>query len=394
VRSSILTVVLCAKFCATPLLAREQRHPYWSVDLDQYGLSNGRPGTATASYSESIVAATDNYVAVAFDVKEPVGSPPHLPAEAQSSLSLVIFDANNGKLSATCGPWIVSSWFNLWSTAGGSFLLHLTSLSDASPQGSETLLLVSPTCTELKRIRLPYQENLAHHSWQILQSPSRHTLLLVEEHKDGNDYQLRGSDSLELERQWFEPNSKAPLIIAVSDKGLLGVLPRPTSATSDASPIADYYRTFDGAWRRLPLSNYYSFLSDDALVGTTDSAAQSWSVSKTHVAAIRLDGTAIFSATVSSAGYHVARTSEILVSSDGDHFAFTLDLSGAGWFWGNLDMGPEHHSVYVWSASRPEPCAKIKLRSWLDLPSLAFAPGGSWFALLLDGSKLSVRPLP
>jgi hypothetical protein len=202
------------------------------------------------------------------------------------------------------------------------------------------------------------------------------------------DYQLRVLDSLDVIRQWLEPIPKAPMIIGVSDGGLLGVVRRPTNEAPDY-----YYRTFDGVWKPLPISDCYSFLSDDILVGTKSSVPQPWKVSKTQVRAIRLDGTTVFSAIVSDNGYHVEPMSDISVSSDGDHFAFSLDFAGAGWLWGNLDMGPEHHSGYVWSLSRAKPCAKIRLRRWLSHSVFAFAPQDSWFALL-DGSRLTVQPLP
>jgi hypothetical protein len=393
-KSQFLIVMLLASFSPASLLASPQRHPHWSVDLAKYGYFTGPAGTASALHSDDAVAATDRYVAVAVDVKGTAADPPKMPAEPQSKLSLLIFEADNGKLSAKCGPWTVNSWFDLWPTAGGNFLLHLTPLSDASPQGVETLLLLSPACVRLKQIILQDQGSAKKDSWQTLQSPSRQTLLLIKEQEEGSGYELRGLDTLDLKRQWFEPKSEAPIVIGVSDKGLLGVLPRPM--VSETRPIADYYRTFEGNWRLLSVSNYYSFLSDDALVGTKDSAPERWNVSKTQVTAVGLDGTPVFSAVVSGTGYHVERSSDFSVSSDGNHFAFILDFSGAGWLWGNLDMGPEQHSAYVWSVSRASPREKVKLGNWLDHPFLAlsFAPDGSWFAVLLDRSRLSIRSLP
>ena len=135
----------------------------------------------------------------------------------------------------------------------------------------------------------------------------------------------------------------APKIIGVSDNGFLGVPPGPKSTVIESRPIADdynYYRTFDGPWQRLPYSNCDSFLSDDTLICTSESTPEPWKVSKTQIKAIRLDGTVTFSATVSGAGYHVWRNSDISVSSGGDHFAFTLDFAGAGWLWGTLDWDP------------------------------------------------------
>jgi hypothetical protein len=381
----ILTVLLAAALPPTALLALEQRHPQWSVDLGKHGYSESL-GTA--------LAVTDNRVALAFDVKEPATGLPQAPAEPRSRLSLLIFDANNGTLSAKCGPWPVgNTFFNLWTTPSGNFLLHLMPLSDTSSQGPEMLLLLSPTCVELKRILLPYRESSEHRSWQSLQSPSRRTLLLIRKQNEGSDYQLRDSESLDLKSQWSEPNSNAPVIFGVSDKGLLGALPGPSAVTEETRPKADYYRTFDGAWRRLPFSHYCSFLSDDALVGTIDPTLKAWEVSKTQVTAIQLDGTTILSTTVSGVGYHVERASSISVSSDGNHFAFALDFSGAGWLWGNLDMGPEHHSVYVWSTSRAKPQAEIKLKHWEGYVHFALASSGSWFALI-DRPTLTVRPLP
>jgi len=389
-KSQFLTVLLLATFSPTSLLAAQQRHPHWSVDLDQYGNSVGRLGKTSAFYSDDVVAVTDRYVAVAVEAKEPAAGLRRNPAESESTFSVLIFEATNGKLSAKCGPWTVDGWFYLWPSAGGNFLLHVTPSSDGSHLGVEMLLLLSPACAQLKQLILRDQGNAKTRSLHILQSPSLRTLLLVKEQKEGSRYELRDSETLDLKGQWFEPISEAPIIVGVSDKGFLGVLPRPSSMVSETDPIADYYRTFDGDWRALPVSNYYSFLSDDALVGTKGSAIEGWKVSTTQVTAVGLDGTPVFSAIVSGTGYHVQRSSDISVSSDGNHFAFILDFSGAGWLWGNLDMGPEHHAVYVWSVTHESPCAKVKVGDWPNLPALA--PDGSWFAVL-DRSTLSIRPV-
>ena len=388
-KSQLLAVVLFVTLSPASPRAAQQRHPQLSVNLDQYGWK------APAFYADERVAATDNYVAVTLDAKEPATGPTTTPAEPKSKLSLLIFEADNGKLNAKCGPWPVNGYFDLLPTAGGNFLLHLTLVSDANPHGAETLLLLSPACTQLKQVTLRDQGNAKNRSGHILQSPSRQTLLLIEEEEGGRAYELRGSDTLDLKKQWFEPNSTAPIIIGVSDKGFLGTLP-PPSVVSKTSPIADYYRTFEGDWRLLNVSDYFSFLSDDALVGTKDSAPESWKVSAAQVAAVRLDGTPVFSARVARTGYHVERSSEISVSSDGKHVALILDFAGAGLVWGNLDMGPEHHFIYVWSVARPSPCAKIELRNWLDHPYLAlsFGPDDLWFAVLVERSRLEIRPLP
>lgn len=388
-RFLILTVALWAIFSPISFLALNTSTPAWFIDLDKYGDSAGQPDAAPALHSEYALAATDKYVAVALAVRGSATRPPQV--DSQSKMSLLILDANSGKLSAKCGPWTINTDLDVLATADGGFLLHMTPLADTNPQKSETLLLLSSTCAQLKQIQLPYRDGPENSSWLPLQSPTRHTLLLIRNQKEGIDYQLRASDSLDMISQWHEPISKAPIVVGVSDKGFLGVVQRPTTEASEASEY--YYRTFDGAWRRLPISSYYSFLSDDILVGAMNSSPQPWKVNKAQVKAIRLDGTTVFSAAVSSNGYHVEPMSDISVSSDGDHFALSLDFAGAGWLWGNLDMGPEHHSVYVWSLSRAKPCAKIRLRRWLGHPLLAFAPRGSWFASL-DGSKLTVQPVP
>jgi hypothetical protein len=387
-KSQSLAVFLATISWTSVLAAQQHRpHPHWSVDLDKYVNS-------TSLYSDDVIAATDSYVAVAIDAKKTGTDSPKIAANSHSDLSVLVFEVNTGKLSVKCGPWTINGWFQLWPTAGGNFLLHLTSLSDTNPQVVETLLLLSPACAQLKQITLQTGGDAKKHPWKILQSPSRQTLLLIKEQEEGSGYEVRDLDTLELKKHWFEADSKTPIITGVSDKGFLGILPKPSSPF-DTRPIADYFRTFEGDWRLLPESNYYSFLSDDALVGTENSFPEGWKVSGTQVSVVGLDGATIFSERVSGTGYHVGRSSDIAVSTDGNHFAFTLEFSGAGWLWGNLDMGPEYHSVYVWSKTRASLCARIKLENWLDHPSLAlsFAPDGSWFAVLLNRSSLSIRSL-
>lgn len=353
------------------------RRSHWSVDLTRYGYS-GTPAE---------FAASNDFVALAVDV--PDDGPKHPSAEGESSyrISLLIFGVGRGKLAATCGPWPGSGSLRLWSTAQGNFLIWLRNRVGAAKQPSAfRLFLVSPSCKKLKELDLDSPGTQS--SWDILLSHSRRTLLLrLGRRGEGGDVQIRDADTLALRSQWTEPRSGSHEIIGLSDDALLGADP---SGPNEFNPPR-YIRPFGGKWHRLPVASACAFLSNSRLVSVKQPTVPSWDTGKSRVLVTGIDGTPILSSEVSGFQYWVAPSSGFEEAADGRHFGWIFEFMGAGWLWGNLDMGPEHHAIYVWSAPNPKPVAKIRLRHIYD-SQMALPPDGNGVAWL-DGSRLNFRRL-
>ena len=87
----------------------------WSVDLNDYSLMEGRSEDGKTHRAEVSLAATNGVIAVA------LGNPPSMaaangPADLFRSpwkVTLLLFDASDGKLKKKIGPWSCDFSFEL-----------------------------------------------------------------------------------------------------------------------------------------------------------------------------------------------------------------------------------------------------------------------------------------
>src|ERR1700675_4139707 len=98
----IVTVFLCVALFPSARLAGQQPHSNWSVRLDKYGYSRLRQRTALAPYSKGVLGGKKSHVALAIALKESATIASQSLANSRSNLSLFIFDANDGALTAKC----------------------------------------------------------------------------------------------------------------------------------------------------------------------------------------------------------------------------------------------------------------------------------------------------
>ncbi|HEV2315755.1 MAG TPA: hypothetical protein VGR94_10645 [Candidatus Acidoferrales bacterium] len=153
VRFAILVVALVSVAIPVCLLGTQQQDPHWSVDLRRYGHPTEHHGAATVPYSDATVEASNDKVVLALNVEQDGGTTGDAFVNSPGQLSLLVFNAENGKLSAKCGPWPDGIWFEVWVTDGGNVLLHLEPPHSERNNDTGQLLLLSPSCEVLQRLQ-------------------------------------------------------------------------------------------------------------------------------------------------------------------------------------------------------------------------------------------------
>jgi hypothetical protein len=383
----------------------------WSVDLSVYDLRAGHVNATRTHKPTILLAATNSVVAVAW------GKPAHPagPGELDKWLSepwevtLLLFDANNGKLKVKRGPWSSDFSFELYPTARGNFLLFLRHFHDAKQNPGETLYLLSSSGEELKKLDLLPSIRGSKPNWnEFLVSSSGGTVLLGQILEDGVHYRLLESDTLETKLEWTrEAGSDSPWIVALSDKELLGFRhtknqENPQRADSERDV---YVRSFDGPWlplhAALDVSHHggveqglrptqLAFLSDSVIVGVNAKRKDL----EGSIVLLQSDVTFLSPPVIPKLPDRTSLTGPVAVSAGGRFFGvgfqhepwmshllldvMTMDIT----FWNDDSL------FLVWEASSPEPVARIPLGT--DVRALSLAPDDPPTLAFVNGSTLKV----
>jgi hypothetical protein len=383
----------------------------WSVDLHDYGVMEKRGENGGYYHPTVSLAATNNVIAVA------LGNPDSLAAADMSAnrysgtwkVTLLMFDANDGKLKRKIGPWSSDFSFELHPTAQGNFLLLLRHIWSAKENPAETLYLLSSSGEELKKMDLAPSVKRSKPEWsEFLVSPGGRTVLLGQVLEDNVLYRTLETDTLETKLEWKrEPGSDSPWIVAISDKELLGI--RGTKA--QAKPLeADrerdvFVRSIDGSWHppntTLDVTRHggvglglqptpLSFLSDAVLVGVHAKGKEI----EGSIVVLQSDGTILFRPVIPKLPDRTNLIGPVAVSAGGRYFAvgfehqpwishllldvMTMDIT----FWDD-DL-----FFLVWEASSPEPVARVPVGT--DLRAISFAPDYPPTLAFIAGSKLQI----
>lgn len=376
----------------------QNRHPSWSADLVRYGYPAERHGAATVPYSDAALAVSESNVLLAFNVTQGAGMTSNALLNSPWQFSLLIFNAENGNLRAQCGPWIDGSFFEVWATDRGNFLVHLHPPHDDRGRSTEQVLVLSPACQVLQRLQLPLLAD-ENRDYSLLLSPSGHTLLISIPTAQGLERDLRDADTLAVRTSWVDTEKGDPQIVSISDSGLLGL--KSASQISTGIPVERiFYRTFEAhQWREIldeGPSQLTTFISNDAFIETAATgSSNAWATSEVRIAIRKLEGTTAFSTAISRRNANISPGSPFAVSPSGHYFGVVLSSYSVDSFWRFFDMSPGHDEAYIWSLGSAQPVARINVRSGsLELgQQLAFAPDDSWFALR-SGKTVVVRPLP
>lgn len=384
---TVLLATLVA-LCAPALAGREAQGPQWSENLSKYGYS-------ARLYSYTAIAASNDNVAVALN-----GAVTDTPAaflSANRKLSLLIFNANDGKFRTACGPWAGGILFDLWSTFDGNFILYQGPHQGSPEKSNGHILLLSPACQVLKRIELP--ELGKQGGSEFLISPTRRTFLIEEHSGQDTKCEVQDANTL-LVRFKIALDSGNPRIVAVSDDGLLGVKSVHSGSSTRAVARFFYFDFHAQKWSEIPgpdapdALSFFRFVSNDAFIETTMTGnSDAWTTGGIQIAIRKMDGTTAFSNFISHRDIHINVGAPVAVSPTGNYFGVVLNSYSVASFWRFFDMSPGHGADYVWSVRSTKPVARISVRAGSAHQQLAFAPDDSWFALR-NGKTLMVRSLP
>jgi len=385
----------------------------WSADLSRYGMSRTRVEARqhTHTYDPKVTAASARgVVAVAFGMPRASS----LEAGGQSwdvpwDISLLLFDVANGKLLAKAGPWVGDFLFDIFATPQGNFLLHVRQNHTINQKYEETLYLLSPSGSELRKLQVqPAPQRVKGSGLHLVHSPSGATLLLGDPWEDSMRYRVLDTDTLESRFEWVEPwDSDPPYVEAISDREMLG------GRGKEKTAEIPFVRTFGSDWEKLRnwgpqsratvegsvINPHLLFLSEELLLGWELGTKKS----DATVRIARKDGAAILSPTLPKPSHEISFPNSLILSQDGRYFAFT----GTHENWGShvmLDLmktdmtfWPDEEFLTVWEASRAEPLAKFtlgKLYTPFSIQGICFAGDDPPGIAFVDGTTLKFVPLP
>jgi hypothetical protein len=393
---TVALVLALVEVCPA-IAASSQRK--WSADLHPYGYL----GWVKNSWiSETRLTATSDVVAVALG-NFPAGTEldeQHGKWNSPMEVFLLFFDVSTGKLKSKRGPWRTDSSFELFSTSQGNFLLHLRHYHGTTENHGETLLLLSPTGEEVQKRELPgFRKNPKADWYEVLHSPTGSTILLCGGDPEGSHYQILRANALDVEREWTEAKG-APLVVALSDRELLGVVSTRKNQESNSRNRRQelFVRPLDGQWQRLPESfdlshsgrgggsapDKTAFLTDHLLAGLIrrEEYGQTLQI-------VQSDGTVVISQKIDGAG-------ELTVSSDGRYFGLVyVSLSAfERWLAKTTDgeaSWPHTADLSIWRVSNPAPVAKLSLGRFVK--NYCFTADGNQFIYLDDGKLKAISVL-
>lgn len=223
-----------------------------SVDLRNYGYQQWRESSGLWDSSELGLAAANNLVAVALGNPSNKTHTDVRDDHTNWEISLLVFDPTTGKLNSSGGPWAGDKFFELFSTSRGNFLLLLRHFNGTGGEMGETLSLLSPTGSELKKLFLAPSIVKSKQTWNsVWVSSSGRSALVGQVLEDGLHYKLLDADTLDIKFEWMaKAGTNAPRVLALSDQGLLGLaaskVSHVTSALHGGAKL--YLGKFDGTW--------------------------------------------------------------------------------------------------------------------------------------------------
>lgn len=372
--------------------AKSGPHRHWSIDLTDYWPLKTHQGES-APFTDAYLAADKTSVAVALES----GDPSHGPWKS----SILVFDANTGKLRQQCGPWDGQMIAGFSATASGNFLVTSEPFLGARNAAAK-LSLLSPSCTELQNLALSTAKGNGQNRWNVLLSPSRRTLLTADTTRGTVSFTIRDADTFAVHFEWQEPESDEMRAASVSDAGVLALKPKKSSSVG-FGPAEIFYRAFGTTtWHNvtdtLASANrdvFAAFLTNDTFLEAAEvGELEICYPTQEGIELRRITGQLISSKTIAKRAHaiDVPLVGSVAASVSGRYFGSVLRISNVGWFWCNTDMRLEHYYLYVWSSSALTPVAIVRLGLVFPPLPLAIAPDGTWFAAK-KGNIISVRPL-
>lgn len=375
--------LICACALVTPeqLIAGPKPQPVWTVDLKKYGFRGLRFGVVDDAGSMAQIAFSKNTVAVLFDEKAE-----ELPQKGTDGKTWerwhfvgLFFDAKTGNLLAKRSwiadlPWPVQ----VFPTAAGNFVFLMSRIREPLeiPSNSKdlagiydrhptTLLLLSPTGEELRRVELPLRGTSKDEYWKGQVSPSGTSILVTHVGNNFCEFVLLDANTLTQRSAGKQSDAANCAVAAISDEQVL------FHAGKEQSLIGKFGSSLNSI--SLPYG-HSRFLKNDLIVTFSIlpwGAAMITRSTGEQVAAFRLD--------IHDPGPRGVRPGVMppFASSDGRRFGTVIDQAA-----GSLLFRKEERTLYVWQ----EPGNKLMFTAQLKYSIIQGAEG----MLSDDGSHLAV----
>ncbi len=375
--------LICACALVTPeqLIAGAKPQPIWTVDLKKYGLRGLRFGVVDDPGSVAHIAFSKNTVAVLFDEKAE-----DLPQKDPDGRAWIrwrfvglFLDARTGKLLAK-QSWIADVLWpaQMFPTAAGNFVFLMSrirapleipssskDLAGIYDRHPTTLLLLSPTGEELKRVELPLRETSKDEYWKGQVSPSATSILVTHVGNNFCEFILLDANTLTQRSAGKQSDAASCAVAAISDEQVL------FHAGKEQSLIGKFGSSLNSI--SLPYG-HSRFLNNDLIVTLSILPWGAATITRStgeQIAAFRLD--------IHDPGPRGVRPGVMppFASSDGRRFGTVIDQTD-----GSLLFRKEERRLYVWQ----EPGNKLMFTAQLKYSIIQGAEG----MLSDDGSHLAV----
>jgi hypothetical protein len=351
--------------------------PLWVADLKPLGFRKFRRGFVNDYGSMSSIAFSKDRVAVEFDTfnRERASTPNAavLPNPQPFRLIVVFLDADTGKQSA------IRSWPAaaldpdvVYSTYGGRFLVHLHEVKQGEGVGPSTLILLSQTFEELKRLQLALAGRLRHEWWEVETSPDGRVLLLCHVQEGVEEDQLLNPDTFERQAVWKDVHTGGASSVASHE------MIRKRGLASDTPDMVSV-RTPEQTWHALrSFEGHPKLLTENLIVATGGRKEHSGGVEVS-----RTTGEVVFSEDLRIGGRRT-RIDAPIVSAGGKRFAAIVNSCI-----GNRCYGYRRF-VFVWEPSNQDPVLGLQISANAPLfAAAALSPDGSLLAVV-NGTTLEV----
>jgi hypothetical protein len=259
----------------------------------------------------------------------------------------------------------------VYSTYAGRFLVHLHETKQGEGLGPSTLILLSETFEELKRLQLALTGRSRHEWWEVETSPDGRTLLLCHVKGGVEEDQLLNPDTFEREAVWNDVHTGSASSVAGHEVMKTGV--------GSDTPDMVYVRGAESTWHALrSFEGHPRLLTENLIVATGGRKDHSGGVEVSRTA-----GEVVFSEDLQIEGHRTSINAPI-VAAGGKRFAAIVNSCVRHSCYGYRRF------VFVWEVTDEGPVLGLQISTNAPLfPGAALSPDGSLLAVV-NGTRLEV----
>ena len=308
------------------------------------------------------MAFSGKTIAVVFGIRK--GKDPRVVA--------LFLDSQTGKIAAK-QSWVgyADERTAIFPTAGGNFILLTGGQEDVSPP---ILYLLSSIGQELKTIRLPARYDRKGDYWQLLDSSSGRSALLIHGEDGFDELALLDTETLNSRSDWRLNSPES--VKAISDQQMLSYGP-------DGVQLVRGFG--DSSVHTLPLLNSQFVNGESILMLSPNPPGQATIITTTG------EQLSSFQVAVNDPGPHNVRPVVYtpFVAADGRRFGMVVDDIG-----GRKFLQAYQRTLYIWQDMGKDLVFTLPLKYWIIYgPDVSLSADGSVLAVV-NAQEVSAYSLP